>query len=332
MEGADKPEAFLGESEQRIREQTWLQERGGHDRAAEERIFEYEKLLPVVTEHIRELDGQMLEMRTAGIPDAKAYDRIRRDLTEMHTKLSELHRQVGEIADGVARSSPGVMRHAREVQDSLQREFETREDAFKFALGSHDAWTREYAARESAHYGRRRVDYGEYHKRLMPIEQYDELVTKLQEMVAALESQTDLFVRKGKISEVADDLLRQLDDIQENLQEKLDTETFEPDKSKERRSLVGMMDRLRLRISQERAKHTPAAVATARAKYSFVKDSYASSAHLLTEPQRREMRSYLARLTGLVNDLETSHRIKHTMSRAAEQAPVITDAVLRSRI
>jgi len=75
----------------------------------------------------------------------------------------------------------------------------------------------------------------------------------------------------------------------------------------------------------------------ARAKYGFVKDSYASVAHLLTEPQRREMRSYLARLTSLLREIERETQcpppkdaILLAIARASETAPKIVAAIVRT--
>ena len=312
-EGYDKPEAFLGHKEQRAAEQTWLQERGNRDQVAEQRIFEYSKLLPVVTQHVRDLDGRMLEMRAAGIPDPTAYDAVRKELSDLHKKLSALHREVGEIAEGIAGTSPSVTKHALEVQDSLQRPFEAMEDAFKFALGSHDVWVKEHTAREGMRYGKREVDRGEFHKRLMPAELYDEEVMKLQEMVAGWENNIELLMRKNKLTpDVVDEVQRTLDDIQEKLQE-LDAETLDPTASRERKSLMHMINQLRARM---------------------VKGSYASVAHELTEPQRREMRSYLARLTALTNQSASEvpgaslkARIRLVVNRANTTAPKLAAAV-----
>ncbi|HTP56672.1 MAG TPA: hypothetical protein VMJ72_00115 [Candidatus Paceibacterota bacterium] len=314
-EGNDKPEAFLGHRERRAAEQTWLQERGNRDQAAEQRIFEYSKLLPVMTQHVRDLDSRMLEMRAAGIPDATAYDAVRKELSDLYKKLTALHEEIGKIADGIAGTSPSVTKHAREVQDSLHRPFEAMEDAFKFALGSHDLWVKEHAAREGMRYGKREADHGEFHKRLMPAELYDEEVMKLQEMVAGWETNVELLVRKHKLTpDVVDDVQRTLDDVQEKLQE-LDAETFDPADSRERRSLMHMINQLRTRL---------------------VKGAYAAVAHELAEPQRREMRSYLARLTALMNrdaskssDASLKVRIRLAVNRANTTAPKLAAAVFR---
>lgn len=294
-------------------------ERGDDDKL----VREYELVIPALGDQLRETNQRMRAMREAGIPDTAAYEKLRKQVLEQHQKASELQRRIVELAER--------MPAAREVHESLRSDIDRIEDFFQLIMGEHDAWLKEHASSaESMGYGRRETDFGEFRERSVPLEQYDEEVMKLQEMVAALESQTDFFVKKGKLPQIADDILRQIDDVHEHLQE-LDEKTPNAVTSRERRSLVGMMDALRSRIARERAKGTPPAVAAARAKYGFVKDSYASVAHLLTEPQRREMRSYLARLTGLVNDLETHHAITGTIARAATVAPEISEAVLKPR-
>ncbi len=153
----------------------------------------------------------------------------------------------------------------------------------------------------------------EGYKQLMSLEQYDREVMKLQEMVAALESQTDLFERKEKLTpDIAKDLLGQIDDVHEQLQ-KLDDDLFgHPTESRERKSLVHMMDQLRARL---------------------VKSAYARAAFHLTEPQRREMRGYVARLSALTRESRPplAERIRLTVARAERTSSKLADDVLKAR-
>lgn len=314
----------------RAEEQRYVQELGPRNAEARTLVREYGLIMSSLGDHLRDASARMRRMRAEGLSDTQAYDELRREISAQHEKVSELHRRLGEVADGLTGASADVVAQAKEMRASLEGEFERIEDFFQQILGEHDVWLKEHAPQaEELHYGRRATDFGEFRERMMPIEQYDEEVMKLQELIAALESQVTLFIKKHRLTaDVAEDLLRQIDDVHERLQD-LDEKTDDAAKSRERRSLMQMMDPLRRRITEERAKITPPTVAAARAKYGFVKESYASVAHMLTEPQRREMRSYLARLTGLVNDLETQHHITLVVANAAKTAPEISAAVLR---
>ncbi len=312
-EGTDKPEAFLGHKEQRAAEQTWLQGQERPDREARERVNEYERIIPVLERHIRELDRRMQEMRAAGVPDPKSYDRLREQLSEVHRKTTELQQAVGRIANGVTQASPWVAKRAEEVQQRLLSAYERIEDEFSRALTAHDVWLKQEMTRtRRVDYGRRENDFGEFHKRLLPVEKYEEKVREMMDMVAALESQAELFEHKKRLTaDVAQDLVRQVDDIHEQLQ-KLDEDTFDPAASRERRSLVHMMNALRGRL---------------------VKAAYAMASYDLSESQRREMRSSIARLTALTRESRPplAERIQFAVARAERRAPKLADEVLKAR-
>jgi hypothetical protein len=80
----------------------------------------------------------------------------------------------------------------------------------------------------------------------------------------------------------------------------------------------------------------------AEATYREVKARYAAVAHELSEPQRREMRSYIARLTALTREAQLSpppepplkplrEAILLAVSHARERAPKLAADVLKVR-
>ncbi len=58
---------------------------------------------------------------------------------------------------------------------------------------------------------------------------------------------------------------------------------------------------------------------------------YRAVAHLLAEPERRQMRRYIAQMTALVREARTAHTpaIQLAIARASTAAADIADAVLR---
>jgi hypothetical protein len=138
----------------------------------------------------------------------------------------------------------------------------------------------------------------------MPLELYDEEVRKMQVVVAGLESYFELLSRKNKLDGATlQDLHRQLDDVQEQLQT-LDEKSADPSASRERRSLMKMVNDLRAQYPATMRPASPATLSSVRGKHAVATVKYAAIQHRLSSNGRRAMRTRLASLGAMVRQAE----------------------------
>lgn len=175
-----------------------------------------------------------------------------------------------------------------------------------------------------------RQEQGESPK--LPLELYDKQVRNILADVVSLESAFEFSLKntltKAKIQMLHDGL----DAAQEKLQE-LDEKAEEPAESKERRALMGLINKLRAEYPvnmQQIVLDVPADV------YKKVKATYSSVQHTLTLDQRREMRTRIATLSSLVQRAEDERlarvgsAVLAAVSHATEHAPAIAHAAVAS--
>lgn len=194
---------------------------------------------------------------------------------------------------------------------------------------------------------------------LMDMEAYNKEVEGLMKKVVQWEDVTDTLEKAGKLTpDVRKELLEELREYPAQLLA-LDEKAENPEESRERRSLVDLMTKLRERLSNELyiaeqpesppakqveiepipgdeigfvVKDTkplarPASVLDeVRGVHQRVKASYAAVQHKLSEEQRRQVRTQIAQLTALVRRTELEHAVAH----ATEHAPALAHATLAS--
>jgi len=194
---------------------------------------------------------------------------------------------------------------------------------------------------------------------LMDMEAYNKEVEGLMKKVVQWEDVTDTLEKAGKLTpDVRKELLEELREYPAQLLA-LDEKAENPEESRERRSLVDLLTKLRERLSNELyiaeqpesppakqveiepipgdeigfvVKDTkplarPASVLDeVRGVHQRVKASYAAVQHKLSEEQRRQVRTQIAQLTALVRRTELEHAVAH----ATEHAPALAHATLAS--
>ena len=184
----------------------------------------------------------------------------------------------------------------------------------------------------------------------MNTKEYGFQIGRLMQQVVEWEGVADILEKNGKLTkEVRADLLEELRkypaellDLDEKAGEyfekekQKDPEVKDPRESPERSSLIGVLKKLRERLSDEfyidmdKNQPEPEATATAasihdvRAVHKKLRASYAAVQHTLTVDQRRAMRTRIAAFTKNVYQAELAHAMAH----AAEHAPLVAHASL----
>jgi len=195
---------------------------------------------------------------------------------------------------------------------------------------------------------------------LMSAEEYDKEVESLMKKVMQWEDVADTLEQADKMTpDVRKELLEELRHYPAQLLE-LDEKAENPQQSRERRSLVDLMTKLRERLSNEfyvsDRQETPSeskdvviepipgdelgfvvndkkpsaraasVLDEVRGVHERVKASYTAVQHRLSEDQRRDIRTQIAQLSSLVRRTELEHSIAH----ATEHAPALAHATLTS--
>ncbi|MEK7638022.1 MAG: hypothetical protein AAB375_01170 [Patescibacteria group bacterium] len=165
---------------------------------------------------------------------------------------------------------------------------------------------------------------------LIPLELYDEQVRHILADVVSLESAFE-FALKNKLTKAKLQMLHDgLDAAQEKLQE-LDEQAEAPAQSKERRALMGLINKLRTEYPATMQQIDLSAV---RDLHHRVKVSYASVQHMLTIDQRRDMRTRIATLSSLVQRVEDERlarvgsAVLAAVSHATEHAPAVAHVAI----
>ena len=162
----------------------------------------------------------------------------------------------------------------------------------------------------------------------LPLELYDERVRDILAEIVSLQEVFEFTLKKGLTKKKLQMLHDGLDAAQDRLQE-LDGQTEGAARSKERRALVGLMNKMR---TDYPANMQHGRLLVVRDLHRRVRAAYSSVQHTLTVDQRREMRTRIASLSSLVRRAEderlagVSAAVFAAVSYATEHAPAIAHA------
>ncbi len=165
----------------------------------------------------------------------------------------------------------------------------------------------------------------------LSLELYDERVRDILTEVVSLQEVFGFVLKKGLTKKKLQMLHDGLDAAQDKLQE-LDGQTEDAARSKERRALMGLMDKLR--TDYPATLRQIGELSAVRDLHRRVRAAYTSVQHTLTVDQRREMRKQIASLSSLVRRAEderlagVSAAVFAAVSHATEHAPAVAHAAV----